>query len=268
MEEISRGLIQYGYLIVFITVLAEQVGIPLPAVPILLAAGALAGGGELSLVLILLLAVAASVLADLLWYWMGRWKGTSVLGGLCRFSLEPDSCVRRTEEVFSRHGAVTLLYAKWVPGISTVAPPLAGLFQMKPLRFLVYDFAGAVFWITPFILLGHLFTEQLERIARTAAQAGGVAGIILAASLALYLLFKYLKRRRFIRQLRIARILPEDLHEMIQSGEDLVIVDLRHSVDFEAEPTTLPGALRMSPEEIEDRHEELPRDREIILYCT
>lgn len=268
MEALISWLVGYGYLVVFGAVFAEQVGVPLPSIPILLAAGALAGSEQLSFPLVLLLAVTASVTADFIWYWIGGWKGPTVLGWLCRLSLEPDSCVRSTQDMFARRGAATLLYAKWIPGINTVAPPLAGLLQMRPARFAGYDAAGALLWVTPFVLLGYLFSRQLEQMAHWAARAGTLAGVLIFAALFVYLLFKFVQRQRFIRTLRVSRISPDELHARMQAGEELVIIDLRHSVDFEADAVTLPGALRMTPEEIEERHSEIPRDGEVILFCT
>jgi len=249
-------------------VLAEQLGMPLPAIPLLLAAGALAGAGKLSLTLVVLAAVAASLLADSFWYELGRRKGIKVLQLLCRISLEPDSCVRRTEDVFVRHGARSLLVAKFIPGINTAAPPLAGIFRMRFPRFLAFDTAGAVIWAGSFIGLGWIFSDQLEFVADKAASLGGWLLAILFGGLAGYIGWKYYQRQRFLRELRIARITPDELKAKMDNGEEVVVVDLRHKIDFEAEPETIPGALHVPPEELEQRHEEIPRDRELILYCT
>src|SRR5262249_7025548 len=144
-------LVRYGYAVVFGWVLAEQLGLPIPAVPVLLTAGALAGTGRLSLGLITILALAASVASDVAWYWVGRGRGGRVLSFLCRISLEPDSCVRRTQVAFSDHGATTLLYAKFVPGLSTAAPPLAGIVGMSFARFLGATALGGLIWAGLFI---------------------------------------------------------------------------------------------------------------------
>ncbi|HXE74407.1 MAG TPA: VTT domain-containing protein [Candidatus Xenobia bacterium] len=268
MMESIQFLIQHGYTVIFLFVLAEQLGLPLPAIPLLLAAGALAGTGKLSLSLVLLAAVAASLVADSCWYELGRRKGIRVLQLLCRISLEPDSCVRRTEDVFVRHGARSLLVAKFIPGINTAAPPLAGIFRMRFGRFLAYDTAGAFLWAGAFIGLGWVFSDQLEFVADKAASLGGWLLAILFGGLGGYIGWKYYQRQRFLRALRIARITPAELKRKMDSGEDVVIVDLRHKMDFEAEPETIPGALHVPPEELEQRHQEIPRDRELILYCT
>ncbi|MGH9381688.1 MAG: VTT domain-containing protein [Thermoanaerobaculia bacterium] len=268
MNEAVEFLLRNGYVVLFLFVFAEQIGLPLPALPILLAMGALAGAGEMSYGLALATAVAASVVSDLIWYSLGRTRGSSILNLLCRIALEPDSCVRRTEETFAGHGARALLYAKFVPGLNTAAPPLAGLFHMKLTRFLVFDSLGALLYLGAFSLLGLIFSEQLERVATVALQLGGWLVVLLVGGLAGYIAWKYVDRRRFLRRLRIARIAPEELHQKIAAGEDVLIVDLRHSLDFEAEPATLPGALHIPPDELEQRHAEIPRGRELILYCT
>lgn len=268
MNETIEFLLRHGYAVLFLFVFAEQIGLPLPAIPILLAMGALAGAGQMSYGLALGVAVVASVVSDLIWYSLGRVRGGSILNLLCRIALEPDSCVRRTEETFARHGARSLLFAKFVPGLNTAAPPLAGLFRMKLRRFLAFDALGALLYLGVFSLLGLLFSEQLERAATVALQLGGWLVVLLVGGLAGYIAWKYVERQRFIRRLRIDRMSPEELHQKIGAGEDVVIVDLRHSLDFEAEPATLPGALHIPPDELERRHEEIPRDRDIILYCT
>ncbi len=219
MNDLLDVLVRYGYLVVFGWVFAEQIGLPIPAMPVLLAAGAMAGTGRLSLVVVLVLAGIASLASDVIWYWIGRVGGGRVLSFLCRISLEPDSCVRRTEESFSRQGARSLLFAKFVPGYSTAAPPLAGIVRMGFARFLVFA-------------------------------------------------WKYIARQRFLRRIRIARIAPEELKAKLDRGEDVMVVDVRHRVEFESEPTIIPGALHLMIEELEARHQEVPRDRDIVLYCT
>lgn len=268
MNESIQFLLRHGYSVLFAWVLAEQLGVPLPAIPILLAAGALAGAGQLNLGLAIALAVAASLLSDLFWYELGRRRGIRVLELLCRISLEPDSCVRRTENVFARHGARSLLVAKFIPGLSTAAPPLAGVFRMRLGRFLLFDGLGALAWASGFAGLGYLFSDQLEQVAAAALRLGTWLVVVMVGGLAAYIAFKYLQRQRFLRQLRIARITPEELQQKLAAGEEVVIVDLCHSLDFEAEPQTLPGALHFTAEEFELRHNELPRDRDLVLYCT
>jgi len=261
-------LVRHGYVLLFVWVLAEQIGLPLPAEPLLLAAGALANSTRLNIVTLTGLAVLAAVIADFVWFEIGRRRGSKVLRLICRISLEPDSCVRRTETIFARYGARSLLVAKFIPGLASVAPPLAGIFRMSSFRFLLFDSLGALIWVATFVGLGYLFSNQLERVAFFALRLGTSLTVILAGGLAAFIGWKYLRRRRFMRQLRIARITPEELKKKLDSREDVVIVDLRHSIDFEAEPFTIPGAVHLTAEEFEQHHQKIPRDRDVILYCT
>lgn len=268
MDGVLQFLIRYGGPVLFGVVFAEQVGLPLPAVPLLLAAGGLLGVGRLGLGAALGLPVLASLLGDLLWYELGRRRGSRVLNLLCRISLEPDSCVRRTENLFVRQGVRSLLVAKFIPGLGMVAPPLAGIFGVSPPRFLLYDGLGALFWAESFVGLGYLFSHQLERVAAYAARLGSALVLLLAGAAAAYVLFRYAQRRRLMRRLRVARVSADELNRMLAGGDAVVIVDLRHPLDVGAAPYTIPGALRLAPEEVAHRHHEIPRDRDIILYCT
>ncbi len=261
-------LIRHGYLLLFLWVLVEQLGVPVPTIPLLLAAGALAGAGKLSFGLCLGLAGMAALLSDTLWFTIGRRRGSAVLGWICRISLEPDSCVRRTEDLYIRYGAKSLLVAKFVPGFATVAPPLAGIFRMLPARFLFFDACGALLWSGSFIGLGYLFSDQLEVVANYSLRLGIFLIVLLAGGLAAYILRKYFERRKFLRELRIARITPSELKRKLDRGEQVQIVDLRHSLDFEADPETLPGAIHFDPKDIEKYSTEVAHDRDVILYCT
>ncbi len=268
LKEAVEFLIKHGYSLLFGWVLVEQMGLPIPAIPLLIAAGALAGSGKMDLALAVSLALVAVILADLFWYSLGRYRGGRILKLLCRISLEPDSCVRRTENLFVRHGAHSLLVAKFVPGLNTAAPALAGIFRMPVRRFMIFDSLGGFLWVAAFAGLGFIFSDQLEQIASHALRWGGWLVAVLAGSLAAYILWKYIQRRRFLRRLRIARISPKELMDKLTAGEQISIVDLRQPIDIEAFPRMLPGALRIAMEEIEDRHREIPRDRDVVLYCS
>jgi membrane protein DedA with SNARE-associated domain len=261
-------LLRHGYAVLFAVVLIEQAGLPLPSPPFLLAAGALVADGRLNLAAALLVVVAACLVTDLAWFQLGKRHGARILGLLCRISLEPDSCVRRTENVLAAGGARALLVAKFVPGLSTVAPPVAGMMRMRLWRFLVWDMAGALVWSGSYFALGYVFHSQLEQVAELAAGLGSRLAALGAAALVLYVAWKYAQRRRFIRELTVARITPEELQRRLGAGEEIAVVDLRHSMEFEADPATVPGAIHMLPEEIDERHRAIPRDRDVVLYCT
>jgi membrane protein DedA with SNARE-associated domain len=268
MHGLLEFLLRHGYVLLLGWVFAEQAGLPLPSVPLLLAAGVLAGTGRLSFTLCLLASVLAAVSADTMWYRLGRLKGIRILQWICKISLEPDSCVRRTEGVFEKYGAKSLLFAKFLPGLNTVATPLAGVFHMRLRRFLVFDVLGALIWSGTFLGLGYVFSEQIERIAENLRLAGGGAMAVAIVGLAAYITYKVIARKKFLRDLRVARITVDELKEKLDSGEPLAIVDLRHSMDFEADPETIPGAYRVDAKELEQKGNTLPHDRDIILYCT
>lgn len=268
MHQAFAFLIRHGYVVLLGWVFVEQVGIPVPAMPLLLAAGALAGIGRLSLPASLFFAVVGALAADSLWFQLGRHKGIKILQFVCRISMEPDSCVRRTEGVFSKQGARSLLAAKFLPGLGIVTPPLAGIFRMRYSRFLLFDAMGSLLWAGAFLGLGYAFSGQIERLAAHLASLGGWLLVLIVAGFGAYAGYKFVARQRFLRELRIARITAEELKEKMDSGEEVTIVDLRHSVDFEAAPETIPGALHMEAKDLEEKNARLPLDREVILYCT
>lgn len=268
MADKLQFLVEHGYVVLFVAVLAQQLGLPLPSTPFIIAAGALAHSGQLSFTAALVIACSAALIADLVWFEIGRRRGARVLQFLCRISLEPDYCVRRTENSFARHGAQTLVIGKLVPGVSVLATPMAGIYGFSRARFIFFDGIGILLWIGAFELLGYLFSDQLEDVVAYASRFGGLLVLLLAGALAGYIAWKYVQRRRFMRSLRVARITPEQLKEQLDSGADVVIVDLRHAMEDETEPRTLPGALRLPAEKLEERGEELPRGKTLVLYCS
>jgi membrane protein DedA with SNARE-associated domain len=268
MHSLLDFILRHGYVVLLVWVFAEQIGLPVPTIPLLLAAGALAGAGRLSFFASLFFCLLAALAADTIWFQLGRLKGIKVLQFLCKISLEPDSCVRRTQGIFSKQGARSLLFAKFVPGLGAVTPPLAGIFHMRRRRFLLFDSLGALLWAGGYLSLGYVFSGEIERIAQRASALGANLLTLLIASFAAYIAYKFIARQRFLRELRIARITVDELKKKIDAGEVLVIVDLRHSVDFEADPETIPGAFRVDAKELEEKSDPLPRDREVILYCT
>ncbi len=268
MDDALGFLIRHGYSTLFVLVLVDQLGLPLPAAPFLLAAGALAQAGSLNPGAALGLSVLASVLAHGAWYQAGRRGGGRVLRSICRISLEPDVCVRRTENVFARLGAKTLVIAHFVPGLDTVAQPLAGMSGMAPVRYLAFSLLGAVVWAGSFLGLGYAFGREMAGAAQIALRLGtSLLAVALGAFLA-YIGWKIFQRRRLLRELRTARISPEELKRRIAAGEPLTIVDLRHPLEREADPRTIPGAIRMAAEELDQRLQEIAKDGEVVLYCT
>jgi len=268
MDQVVEFLLRNGYAVLFGVVLAEQIGIPVVTIPVLLAAGALSAHGSFSFPIAMLVALAACYPGDLLWYYLGRLRGRPVLKTICRLSLEPDSCVRRTEDLFTRHGSRVLLIAKLIPAVGGAARPLAGLLGMSLLRFLLFDTAGAIIWFGFFGGIGFVFREQIEEAALFLSRLGRWAIILAAAGLAGYVGWRYLQRRRFLRKIRIARIQPDELRQRLAAGEELTIVDLRHHNERIADPVTLPRAVHITLDKIESRRHEIPPDQDVVLFCT
>jgi membrane protein DedA with SNARE-associated domain len=268
MDDLIQFVARYCYLVVFLGVFVEQIGIPLPSNFLLIIAGALAGSGQVELSVVILLTVLAALVGNTIWFDIGRRRGFQVLGFLCRISLEPGYCVSNAKRIFLRHGERSLLIAKFVPGFSMFAPPLAGATGMSLSRFLVFDTLGSLLWAIVFVGLGYAFSDQLETVVDFASNFGWWFGVLLLAGLILYFAHKIMKRRRFMRDLYVARISPGELKYRLDADEDIMVIDLRDSHDFEANPLLIPTSLRIHPDELEHRHEELYRDRDIVLFCT
>jgi membrane protein DedA with SNARE-associated domain/rhodanese-related sulfurtransferase len=268
MSEILAFLTRHGAVVLFAAVFVEQAGVPLPAAPWLLAGGALAASGNIHWVTGLIAAMLGSGLPALIWYQLGRRGGRRVLNLLCRISLEPDSCVRRTEDLFANYGMRGVVGAKFVPGLSTLAPPLAGASGVPFGRFLLFDSLGAFLYAGGLLLLGGLFSRQLERLLATLSDLGTGALRLIVVLFAAYVVYKYFKRRYLLKTLKIARISVDELREQIEAGENPMIVDVRSTSEVKREPLMIRGAIHMTLDEVEQRHGEFPQDREIVLYCS
>jgi len=264
VEFLSRN----SYAVLFLWVLGVQLGVPLPASPVLLGVGALAGQGKLSWPTALIVSAIGAITADFSWFQFGRRKGASVLTLLCRISLEPDSCVRSTESVYHRYGAPVLLVAKFIPGLSTVASPMAGIFGLEQWRFLLLSCGAALLWSAAYLGLGYLFSNQLELALQYISRVGWGLGVVVVLAIVAFVAVKWVERRSFMRSLVADRITPEELKARLDDNASLTIIDLRHALDSLADPRTVPGALRIEPEQLEARYKEISTEGEIILYCT
>jgi len=260
--------VHYVYAILFFWVLAEQVGVPIPSVPLLLSAGTLTATHKANLSLVLVAIVAACAISDSVWYFLGRKYGNSVVRLLCRLSLESTTCVRKTNNYFTRHGSKALLIAKFLPGLSTVAAPIAGQTGMAYSQFLAFDLAGALIWSLTTTLAGRFFGDALKRNPHALSYLGHSAGVLVVSLLIVIFLHRLFKQQAFLRRVQGAKIEPLELKEMLDLGQHVFIVDLRHPLDYLPDPRVLPGAVRISPEAIAANRDRIPRDRDIVLYCT
>jgi membrane protein DedA with SNARE-associated domain/rhodanese-related sulfurtransferase len=239
-----------------------------PIVPLLIGTGVLASHGEMSFAWSVLALAAGIAGGDLLWYFIGRKRGHAVLGRLCRLALESATCLRRTENLFTRYGAAALLFAKFIPGMSTVALPLAGVFQMRLRRFLRYDLPGTFIWVTAYATAGYLSATTVITAMDVAPVSGAWWLLVGVAALAAYFAWKQVRRRQLLRQLRVARIGVGDLRARLEAGDAVAVIDLRHPLDFESDPYTIPGAVYIPAEKLRQHLRDIPRDRDVVLYCT
>ena len=262
-----QDIIRHGYIWLFVAALLERLGLPLLVTPVVVAAGAVAGLGDLSLLGIILITVIASEIGDLVWYELGRSRGSSVLRLLCKISLEPDSCVRRSEDAFARHTTSSLMYSKFVPGVGRLAAPVAGMSGMDRSLFLLFNGLGSVLWAVVFALAGYIPARKLPIDVLLEATAGWLLALLVVALIA-NVVWKYVQRQRFIRSLRVSRMTVQDLKAAIDRGERPFVVDLRHKLEFLVKPRTVLTAVRIAPDELPLRRAEIPLDREVVLYCT
>jgi membrane protein DedA with SNARE-associated domain/rhodanese-related sulfurtransferase len=257
-----------GLGVIFINVLCDQLGIPLPAVPTLVVAGALAADGRLPAAAVFALGVCACLIGDGTWYVAGRLFGGRVMKLLCRISLTPDTCVNDTQSSFERWGAKVLIVAKFIPGLSLVAPPLAGATHMTAARFVLYSTLGAMLWVGAALLGGMLLKPQIDALLPHVAALGGASVAAILAVLALYIAYKWWQRWRFYNALSMARISVEELYQHMEAGAAPVVIDVRSATARGLESRRIPGALHVPVAEMRAQVGKLPRDRDVILYCT
>jgi len=268
MTSLVHYVLLYGVSLIFINVLLEQLGAPVPAVPALIVAGALSRDGKLSSTHVLLAALLASLIADYIWFLLGRRYGYRILRTLCRISLSPDSCVRDTEARFERWGLKSLLIAKFIPGFSTVAPPLAGASGRGTLAFVIYDGIGALVWAGSAVAVGRVFHRAIDRVLAALESLGGWALLVVACLLALVIVVKWAQRMRFLKKLRLARIQPQELKEMLDRGEVTVVLDVRTPGGRKHNPRAIPTAIMMQMDNIDAQLGHLAPHQEVVLYCT
>lgn len=273
MHSVLGLLAHHTYSLLFGWVLVEQGGLPIPSVPLMIAAGTMSAAHKLHVAYALPVILFACFLSDSAWYFLGQNFGARVLNVLCRFSLEAATCVERTHGTVGKRGAFTLLFAKFVPGLSTVAAPIAGQLKIPYLTFVLYDLTGSLIWAGSWLFAGRFFGDLAKRSSDFFALLGhfGIA-LVLLMVLAL-VIYRLVKRRQFLTQLEGLRLEPQQLMAMIAEAERdgldrPFIVDLRHPLDVLTDPLVLPGALRIGPDELKQRKEIIPTDRDIVLYCT
>jgi membrane protein DedA with SNARE-associated domain len=261
-------LLRHGYAFLFCYVFAVQAGIPIPADPLLLIMGALVGDHVYSFWPSMLVAMTGALAGDCFWYELGRVRGRSVLALLCKLSLEPDTCIQKTEGGFLKRGAWTLLFAKFIPGMSLVSMPLAGAIRMSRWRFLLTDAAGCALWCSAYLLAGRLFHKQVTELIGWLGFFGRRAGLTVLCLIAAYIAIRFLQRYRLRRELRINRVTAEEAFALMNGGTPVTVLDLRNPVDIEIDGLKIAGAVIIRPADLRSRSHEIPQGNEVILYCT
>ncbi len=263
------GLItQYGLALVFANVLMQQMGLPIPALPTLIVAGALAADGKISALALFAVAFIACAISDATWYTVGRLFGRRVMKLLCRISLSPESCVRQSEYLFHRWGNLTFVLAKFVPGLLMISPAMAGTMRLSRWSFALLDGLGAAIWAGVAIGVGMLFTHEISQLIGHLEELGGIAIAVIGVLLGGYVASRWWQRRRFYNRLRMARITVDELHRLIAEGQQPLIVDLRTSLVRGQDSHFIPNALVMDFAEVDQWLDRVPTDRELIFYCT
>ena len=265
MESLIADLARYGVPLVGLNVFLQQLGLPIPAVPTMMVAGALAAEGRMFGTGVFLISVVASVIADLGWFIAGRRYGYPVLRLLCRVSLSPDTCVRQTEGIFERYGFYSLVVSKFVPGFSTVAPPVAGALRMPLLQFVVAAIASAALWVGAAMATGWIFATQIGAVLAWIGRNATLAGIVLFAALALFIAWKAIERWRLARFVEGTRIEAQELVRALAHDEPPIVVDIGSRLAHESRPH-LPGALLIDLDAVSGH--DFPRDRAIVFYCA
>ncbi len=268
MHQLVALLLDHGALIIFAVTLVARLGAPVPASPLLVVAGSLVMAGQISMATALAVSIAANILGDGAWFVAGRRYGYRVMRQLCRISLSPDSCVQQGESLITRWGGSSLIAAKFVPGVSVVAAPMAGALGMSLTRFLTFEVVAAAVWTLAFMALGMIFSDQIQQIFDIMASTGGMATVLLVLVLAAVAGVRYWKRRRFLRELDIPRIGVDELHTLMEQGLDPLVIDVRSEASTQVDARRIPGAISVHQRDIHARGADLARDREIVLYCN
>jgi len=267
MANLITLLQHYGVLIVFAVVLIEQIGLPIPAFPILIVAGALSVDGDTNWPAVLAVSMVACLISDYFWFRTGRYYGKRILKLLCRISLSPDYCVSQTEDNFNRWGPKALVVAKFIPGFNTIAPPLAGAMGTRQPVFLGFSVAGGMLWSGTGIAIGAYFHTSVDQVLDILSTMGTTALMVLGVLLLLFVSFKYVERKRFHQSVAIDRITMDEVMKMLDQGKRPVMVDARSATAQMLDPA-VPGALLFNGGDPIPEIAALPKDAVIVVYCS
>lgn len=268
MPNLIELLQLYGVFIVFAIVLVEQGGMPIPAFPVLIVSGALAAGGDISWPACLAGAMLACLIADFFWFKAGRFYGSRILRLLCKISLSPDSCVSQTEDRFTRYGPKSLIVSKFIPGFNIIASPLSGALGVSTPRFVAFSMSGSLLWAGTGIALGAIFHKSVDRVLEFLSTMGTTALLVIMALLGIFVMVKWIERRRVRKSMEVERISIAELSQLIEDGHQPIIVDAR-SLTAQQLEQAIPGAVIFSDcGDTSGFMAALDKDRHIIVYCS
>jgi membrane protein DedA with SNARE-associated domain/rhodanese-related sulfurtransferase len=267
MPNLIHLLEHYGVLIVFAVVLIEQIGMPIPAFPILIVAGALSVDGDMNWLAAWAVALLACSISDFTWYRAGRHFGKRILKLLCRISLSPDYCVSQTEDNFNRWGPKALAVSKFIPGFNTIAAPMSGAMGTRFGKFFGFSFLGSMLWSGAGIGLGAIFHASVDRVLDVLSTMGSTALAVVAGLLALFVLFKFIERKRFRATMQVERISMDELVGLIEAGHEPLLVDARSATAQQLEEA-IPGALPYNGGAAIPEITAFGTDRYIVVYCS
>ena len=268
MQELINLLHQHGLLLVFLVTLASRVGLPVPAAPLIVVAGGLVATQRMALLDLLLVSVLANVIADWVWYAAGRHYGSRIMRLVCRVSQSPDSCVLESEGMLTRWGGGSLVLAKFIPGVSLVAPPMTGAMRMPFWQFVLYDAVAALVWTLAYLLLGLVFRHQIEQVLAAMEQATWLALGLVGVLVVLFGGYRIWQRHRLKQVQSIVRMAPEELMQRMQQGWQPLILDVRSREMTALEPDGLPGAQRVDMAQLRTQMSDEERERPIVVYCN
>ena len=270
MHELLPILARHGYSLTFCLLFAEAMGVPLPAAIALVAAGAAIASHTLFASGILLAALLALLAGDIAQYWLGRYTGWALLGFLCRLSMNPETCMLRSAETFYKRGRITLLFAKFIPGLNTMAAPLAGSMKMRFPQFLGLDFAGAILYTLAYLLVGYLCRDFLAATLQSFQAAGRVMEVLLIAALVTYAAYRVQQFRKYRTYDIVPRVQVAELAARLAAGERdrVLIVDVRSHGYYDIGAERIQGSLRIEPNNLDEEIKNLPKDKDVYLYCT
>ena len=269
MNNLVLTVSEHGYAFLFLIVLAEACGLPVPAALALIAGGAAAAAHILSVPTAFGVALAAMITGDLLLFFLGRYTGWALLAVLCRLSLNPETCILRSAESFYRHGRVALLFAKFVPGVNTMAPPLAGSMKMRPTQYMQLDFLAASLYIVTYMGVGYVFRDLVARIIRGLESASHAAAELVFVAIILFAIYRMVKYRQFKSSDGVPRIgVAELARRRLEGKDDVLIVDVRSHGYYDSGANRIAGSIRLEPNRLSEELKALPRDKDIFVYCT